>query len=411
MLQSIIDRRLSGKNKSIGNRERFLKRYESQVKKAVDSLVNKRSLKDASGQEISIPKKDLQEHQFVFGAGGTREQVHPGNKEFYEGDLIEKPQGGGQGQGKGDASEEDSDSQDDFVFSLSKEEFLKYFFENLELPYFVRKELSEDTEFKLKRAGFTSVGSPSNLHIVRSLKKSLARKIAFKPKLEENSETSEKDDESETLSIEEAESKKARKIPFLDPIDLKYRDCVKVPQPSINAVMVCIMDTSGSMDEERKNLAKRFYMLLYMFLKKNYEKIEVVFIKHTTKASEVSEEDFFYSPDTGGTVVSTGLDLAYETLKERFPVEKWNIYIAQASDGDNWESDNPKCAKIITEKLLPLSQYYAYLQVAAPEQGLWATYKQIKGSHKQFEIKKALNPGEIYPVFKELFEKRSSTNA
>lgn len=408
MLQSIIDRRLSGKNKSIGNRERFLKRYESQVKKAVDSLINKRSLKDASGQEISIPKKDLQEHHFVFGSGGTREQVHPGNKDFYEGDLIEKPQGGGQGSGSGEASE-DGESQDDFVFSLSKEEFLKYFFENLELPYFVRKELAEDPEFKLKRAGFTSAGSPSNLHIVRSLKKSLARKMAFKEKAGDSQEDEEslEDDPSEGSPLKK---EKRKKIPFLDPIDLKYRDCVKIPQPSLSAVMVCIMDTSGSMDEDRKNLAKRFYMLLYMFLKKNYEKIEVVFIKHTTKATEVDEEDFFYSQDSGGTVVSTGLDLAYDVIKERYPVEKWNIYVAQASDGDNWESDNPKCAKIIADKILPLTQYYAYLQVAAPEQGLWSTYKQLKGSYKHFEIKKATQASDIYPVFKELFEKRS-TNA
>ena len=155
------------------------------------------------------------------------------------------------------------------------------------------------------------------------------------------------------------------RIPFLDPIDLRFRNRVKVPVPSAKAVMFCLMDVSGSMTEHMKDLAKRFFMLLYLFLTRRYRSVELVFIRHTHEAHEVDEQTFFYSTETGGTVVSTALEEMLAVLADRYPVADWNIYAAQASDGDNMISDNTRAATLLREQILPACQYFAYIEVAA----------------------------------------------
>ena len=412
MLQSIIDRRLSGKNKSIGNRERFLRRVKEQVKEAVRRAIDGRSIKDIErGEDIRIPKKDLSEPTFHHGDGGVREVVRPGNKEFVKGDRSPKPQGGGQGGGGSQASDS-GEGDDDFVFHLSREEFMEAFFEDLALPNLVRTELAEQPEWKTHRAGFVSDGSPTNLHVVRSMRGALSRRIALglskRRSLAELEE--ELKDASETrrvqLLAEIAELKRRLKaIPYLDPIDLRFRNRVRVPVPSTNAVMFCLMDVSGSMDEARKDLAKRFFILLYLFLTKHYEKVELVFIRHHTQAAEVDEQNFFHATETGGTVVSSALVLMDETLRARYPASSWNIYGAQASDGDNWHHDSSRCRELLSERILPLCRYFAYVQVAEPEQNLWEEYAALAESTPHFAMKKATAVNQIYPVFRELFKK------
>jgi len=163
------------------------------------------------------------------------------------------------------------------------------------------------------------------------------------------------------------------------------------------------------MDEQRKDLSKRFFILLYLFLTRNYEHIEVVFIRHHTRADEVDEETFFHSQESGGTVVSSALELMQKIIEERYPSNEWNIYGAQASDGDNWNDDSPKCRAILEQSILPLSRYFAYIQVAEPEQNLWTEYAQLLSGHPHFAMKKVQSAAEIYPVFRELFEKQVNT--
>jgi uncharacterized sporulation protein YeaH/YhbH (DUF444 family) len=194
-------------------------------------------------------------------------------------------------------------------------------------------------------------------------------------------------------------------VPFLDPIDLRYRNRVKVPVPSAKAVMFCLMDVSGSMDEARKDMSKRFFMLLYMFLTRHYEKIDLVFIRHHTQASEVTEEEFFHATETGGTVVSSALTLMLDIVRARYPSGEWNIYGAQASDGDNWHQDSGRCRELLADHLLPLVRYYAYVQVAEAEQNMWEEYSQLAESHKNFAMRKVSDAQDIYPVFRDLFKK------
>jgi len=202
-------------------------------------------------------------------------------------------------------------------------------------------------------------------------------------------------------------------IPFIDTLDLRYRHRVRVPEPTTQAVMFCIMDVSGSMDEERKSLAKRFFMLLYLFLDRNYERIDVVFIRHHTVASEVDEAEFFGSRETGGTVVSSALELARDIIAERYASSLWNIYVAQASDGDNWNDDSPLCRRLIDESIVPLCQYFAYVEISQGEpQNLWREYEKLQAAHPgRFAMQRIGSAAEIYPVFRELFRKRSVAGA
>ena len=427
-MQQIIDRRLAGKNKSIGNRERFLRRHKEQIREAVKRAIDGRSISDVErGEDIHIPKKDLSEPVFGHGQGGVREVVHPGNKEYVQGDRIERPKGGGgSGSGKGQAGDQ-GEGEDDFVFALSKEEFLQIFFEDLALPHLVRTQLAEVPEWKSHRAGYSSDGTPNNLHVVRSMRGALGRRIALgagsRRELHELEEQlvalkralqpGDKVAEAEIAALaEEIAALRARieRIPYLDPIDLRYRSRVRVPVPTSKAVMFCLMDVSGSMDEGRKELSKRFFILLYLFLTRHYEKIDLVFIRHHTQAQEVDEENFFHARETGGTVVSSALVLMEDIVRARYNPSEWNIYGAQASDGDNWHHDSGRCRELLTENLLPVCRYFAYVQVAEEEQNLWEEYTRLQESHPQFAMRKVSSAAQIYPVFRELFKKEGATS-
>jgi len=415
----IIDRRLNGKNKSAVNRQRFLKRYSEQIRKAVSDAIAGRSITDMEqGETVSIPAKDISEPTFRHGQGGKRQTVYTGNKEFSPGDKIPRPSG--QAGGKGGKASNSGEGMDEFAFQLSKEEFLEFFFEDLELPNLVKTKLATIQEHKTVRAGHSSDGVPTNIHIVQSMRGALARRIALRgpyhkqiAELERElaglaliPEADEKDKEKLREEIKELKAKAGR-IPFIDPFDLRFHNRIEQPKPTTQAVMFCLMDISGSMDQNKKDIAKRFFILLYLFLKRTYEKIDIVFISHHTIAKEVTEEEFFYSRETGGTVVSSALRLMDDIMKERYPSGDWNIYAAQASDGDNWNDDSPICRNLLIENIVPYLQYYAYIEITTENpQNLWREYLKVKGGCSNFAMQRIETVGDIYPVFRELFKKQ-----
>ncbi|MBK1648407.1 YeaH/YhbH family protein [Rhabdochromatium marinum] len=421
-MSHFIDRRSSSKNKSAVNRQRFLKRYKDQLKRSVADSVNRRSITDIEGGEtVGIPAKDLSEPVFHHGPGGQREQIHPGNKEFIAGDRVPRPEGGS-GQGPGRASR-DGLGEDDFVFELSRNEFLDLLFDDLELPNLVRNQLLGTTEFKTIRAGYTTQGAPSNIDVVRSLKGAIARRTAlgapYRGRIRELEQelaarlaqgAPEQDPLVLELRAEIARLKtRIAALPFIDTFDLRYQAFTREPQPSSQAMMLCIMDVSGSMDQNRKNLAKRFFILLYLFLQRNYDTIEVVFIRHHTIAQEVDEQDFFYSRETGGTVVSSALNLAHDIITERYDSSQWNIYAAQASDGDNWDSDSNLCRDILIKQLMPLMRYFAYVEITPRQhQTLWYAYQEVKRAYPHFAMEEIAGAEDIFPVFRELFKKQEA---
>jgi len=419
-MAQLIDRRPNAKGKSTVNRQRFLRRYKKQIKKAISEQISERSITDIDGGEsVSIPKRDTTEPTFRSGQGGVREGIYPGNKEFAPGDRIKRPPGGNGGQGR--RASDSGEGDDEFVFEISKDEYLDMLFDDLELPNLQKNQLRKMTKSKTVRAGFTNDGVPTNINIVRSLKSAMSRRMAMgaEPRrrlheLEDELQALQREvggDENRRLELEqEIEQLRTRikKIPFIDTFDLRFNNFVQRPEPTSQAVMFCLMDVSGSMDQETKDIAKRFYILLYLFLTRSYKDVDVVYIRHHTQAKEVDEEEFFYSRETGGTIVSSALELTRDIIAQRYPPTDWNIYAAQASDGDNWNDDSPVCEQILAKQLLPQLRYYAYVEITRRDhQGLWAHYENLLQAHDNFAMQHISEHDDIYPVFREFFRKQT----
>jgi uncharacterized sporulation protein YeaH/YhbH (DUF444 family) len=419
-MAQLIDRRPNAKNKSTVNRQRFLRRYKKQIKKAISEQISERSITNIDGGEsVSIPTRDISEPTFRNDKGGVREGVYPGNKEFAQGDKIKRPLN--QGQEKGRRASDSGEGEDEFNFEISKDEYLDMLFDDLELPNLKKNQLRKMTKSKTVRAGFTSDGVPTNINIVRSLRSALSRRVAMgaEPRrvlheLEAEMQALEQEvggDETKRLALQEEIEVlrgRIRRIPFIDTFDLRFNNFVQRPEPTSQAVMFCLMDVSGSMDQETKDIAKRFYILLYLFLTRSYRDVDVVYIRHHTQAKEVDEEEFFYSRETGGTIVSSALELTRDIIAQRYPPTDWNIYAAQASDGDNWNDDSPVCEQILAKQLLPQLRYYAYVEITKRDhQGLWDHYSRLLGSNDNFAMQHIREYEDIYPVFREFFRKQT----
>ena len=413
---SIIDRRKNPKGKSSDNRQRFLKRVEGQIKKALPEIVKGTNVKDltTSSDKIKVPIKGISEPQFTYDKdSGDKKYVHPGNKEYVVGDKIEKPKGGG-GKGNGrQGSNDPSVTEDEFTITISRDEFLDYFFSDLELPDMVKKHLNSIVDWKRKRAGYSSYGNPSRLNVVRSYKNSMARRMAtnifFDKKIKEIEDkllANPTDDERIILEKELDRLKKMKlTVSFMEEVDLQYNNFETYPVPTTCAVMFCIMDVSGSMTEFHKDMGKRFFMLLYMFLTKQYEKIEIVFIRHHTEAKEVTEEEFFNSRESGGTIVLPAIRMTSDIINKRYN-SNWNIYLTQISDGDVWNKSDAEDSRSEMVKLLSKIQYAWYIEVSDRESNnseLMSSYKLIHSHNFNYGTIKKVE--DIWPLFKDLFSK------
>ncbi|SDR52892.1 hypothetical protein SAMN05444161_5370 [Rhizobiales bacterium GAS191] len=416
----ILDRRANSSGKSLENRQRFLRRAKALVQRAVRDASQGRDISDIlQGGEVSIPTGGLDEPRFRHGPGGIHDHVLPGNTEFVEGDILPRS---GDGSGSSRNSGE-GDGEDAFRFVLSREEFLDLFLDDLELPDLAKRRLAEVEHEGVRRAGYAVSGSPVNIAMMRTMRIAMARRVALRrpsPQairlLEEKIADCDDEERCAGLRAEIAALEaKMRRIPYIDPIDIRYRRFENQPKPAAQAVMFCLMDVSGSMSEHMKDLAKRFYMLLYIFLTRRYRHVEIVFIRHTDRAEEVDEETFFRSPATGGTVVSSALEAMRRIVELRYSPQDWNIYAAQASDGDNSYGDGEMTAHLLKDAVLPVSQYFAYLEVceddqhgnkAASNSSLWRVYEQLRTDGLPLSMRKVSTRAEIFPVFRDLFQRR-----
>ncbi len=419
---NIIDRRLNPKGKSLANRQRLFRRARQEIQKAVRDASAARSVSDVGrGEKIVIPADVLREPTFRrTSEGGVREHVLPGNKEFVRGDHIPKPPRGAAG-AAGSEGATDGDGEDDFRFAMTKDEFLDVFLDDLELPDLAKKSVTQSEIAAPVRCGFSISGSPRNINLVRTMRNSLSRRIALgrpnavtlhalEDELRDLAEAGEDSGRRKKLEARLEEFRvRVRRVPYIDPVDLRYNRFEPVPKPVARAVMFCLMDVSGSMSEQMKDLAKRFFMLLYIFLTRCYRHVEIVFIRHTHEAAEVDEKTFFYAGDTGGTVVSTALAEMKRVIDRRYPPAEWNIYAAQASDGDNAENDDPRALYLVETVILPLCQYFAYIEVGEEsdgdpkrQSGLWRAYATAARAGA-LAMRKVRTRNEIFAVFRELF--------
>jgi uncharacterized sporulation protein YeaH/YhbH (DUF444 family) len=433
-----IDRRLNPKGKSLANRQRFLRRARAQIRDAVQKSLKDSAVADIGKErKVKISTKGTREPRFRLDpkAAGEHDFVLPGNKEFVPDDEIKKPRSGEDGQ-SGKQASDSGEGEDDFEFTMTQEEVLDIFFEDLELPNLVRTTLKETPAKTWRRVGITTAGSPNQINLIRTMRNSFGRRLALKrPTLEDIKALELALDEAERVTPETEESRaritalkeqlaranaKRKWVAFIDPIDVRFNAFAEQPVPTSQAVMFCLMDVSGSMGEREKDLAKRFYMLLHLFLKRRYEKVDVVFIRHTHDAQEVDEQEFFYSRQSGGTIVSTALDMMLAIQKERYATADWNIYAAQASDGYTQSGDARRCVELLNGEIMPLCQYYAYIEIlderemevfASEDSGaeLWRAYRTVAEAWPNFATKRISRPADIFPVFHELFKKTEAT--
>jgi uncharacterized sporulation protein YeaH/YhbH (DUF444 family) len=417
---TIIDRRVNPKGKNLSNRQRFLERTKQWVKQKVREKSVNRDITSTDGENISISKDDIAEPQFDYDRQkGVWDRVLPGNKEFVPGDKIKREQGG---QGKGKDASDQGEGTDDFVFTISKEEYLDILFENLELPDLIKQSEDAAVAFARKRTGFSTSGSPNNLDLVRSLKNSLGRRIALglplDKRIKENEElllTATEDEK--VVLLEEIQRLRTRRaaVAYIDQVDVRYKRHSQTPLPNSQAVVFCLMDVSGSMGKDEKDTAKRFFLLLYLFLQRKYLKVDIVFVRHTTVASECSEHEFFYGQESGGTIVSTGVKEVNNIVRERYPLDSWNVYVVQASDGDNVDSDSKALTEEV-ENLLPKCQYYVYDEVlqkntyrsAGHTTTVLSVMKELSDHNENLAITSTDSVESVLTAFREIFTKKAN---
>ncbi len=422
----IIDRRPNPHGKNLENRQRVIARARSAVARATRNAVTEGTLREAGKEQaVTIPSDSLHEPCFhtVF-TSGKRQVILPGNREFSTGDRLQRPRGGGGsgGSGQGQGGE---DGEDGFRFVLTRDEFLDLFFEDLELPDLVKNQIVATETQSPVRAGIATDGAPSQIDMGRTMRQSMARRIGLRrPKppevleLEQEVFALEKSGSNPPLLAEkqaalELAMRRLARVPWIDPVDLRYRRFTQVPKPSARAVMFCLMDVSGSMSEQMKDLAKRFFLLLHVFLERRYKRVEIVFIRHTEVAEEVDEKTFFTDPRSGGTVVSTALAELIRVQKARYPRDTWNIYAAQASDGDSSSGDTHKAVAMLEEDILPIVQHFAYIEVAASaalirgQTDLWRGYEPLSQRAPKLAMRRVADKGEIFPVFRDLFGRKA----
>lgn len=437
----IIDRRTkANRDRTSENRGRLLRRYKAAIKEQLPKILGDRKLLDSvrgGGGKVVIPKKDLSEPQFVYGEGGLKDTVLPGNDRWQEYDSIDKP---GSSEGEGGAGD-GPDGLDEFSIILSREEFLNLLFDDCELPFMVDTLVKKQTEVVHENAGFQVAGSPNRLSVIRSYKNSKARRLCSTATIDEQIKDAEAKLAEEVLGeardevivalgqlIDELKIRRTV-LPLFDTTDLRFRSRIEKKLPKTHATMVMIMDNSGSMGEREKTIARKFFILLYLFLSQNYDQIDMRFISHTTSAKEMGEAEFFDTHENGGTLVSSALDLLIQMLdgedtagtpeeqRNGGPLKgRTNVYVAQISDGDNMETDNGTCSELLTDDILPFVNYFAYVQVE-PEGGnalsgllsyarrntLWTTYETLGKSHANHVSKRVAHERDIFGVFRSFF--------
>lgn len=405
-MMTIIDRRKTNKNKSVGNRQKFIKRYKSRIKRSVDAISDTKGITDIlNDRKVVIDQDEIEEPNFNFDMStGERDVIFTGNKTLQKGDKIRKPPKSDE---DGTEGSDTGEGFDEFSFTLTKEEFLELYFSDMCLPDFIKESMKGTAKWKMKRSGYSKEGIPPRLDLLKTLKQSMARRIATKFPCDNCNQTWVQE------ACPKCEGTGIKKQRYLDDIDLRYKHFTKHPFPVKQATMILLMDISGSMGEFEKTLAKKFFLLLYLFLNKVYKHVDVIFISHTQDAQEVTEHEFFYGTETGGTIVSAGLQMVKDIIDTRINLNETNVYVSQASDGDNWPGEESRVT-LLMEDLLSKVQYFAYIQTEEARRkdykarygvnDILTLYTSLGAAHRNLKAKHVSNETEVYPVLRSLFE-------
>jgi sporulation protein YhbH len=361
----------SGKDRAAEDRRRHKELVEESIKKNIGSIIAEESIIGQSkDKKIKIPIRGIKEYRFIYGNNSPSAGSGDGSEK--RGDRIGSEKVGKKGDGRAGNQE----GEDIYETEITIEELIKYLFEDLNLPDIDRKKLAELESIKsYKNLGYQRKGIPPRLAKKRSVIEKIKRKQAYlrNHRITDDSEVLEKNQE---FAVEEDIEKK--RFPFMED-DLRYRRVREDYKKDFNAVVICIMDVSGSMDQTKKYLARSFYFLLYQFIRLKYASVDVVFVAHTTTAKEVNENEFFHKGESGGTYISSGYEKALEIIEQRYNPASWNIYAFHCSDGDNWSEDNKKALEL-AEKLCDVCNLFGYGEITP---GYYTSSSTIMAEYKK----------------------------
>lgn len=441
-----VDRRRTGRGKSLPNRQKLLDRIRESIRAAKPGDIDAGGVGNAaktSSKQLANPVKvardALAEPTFRYASRtGELEIILPGNDKWLKGDefpLDGEGDGGGGGSGPGE------DGEDDFVINISRSEFYDVFFEDCELPDMEQTAEKELPEAVNKPAGFQKEGNPGQFSVIRSYRNSIGRRRALtfddREELEELEARKDalmldndlRDGMDHALWVAELTRIQARideikdrieKMPLFEHVDHRYRKTEKVLVKSAEATLIMGMDVSGSMDEERKRLARKIFSLQYAFIKRKYPNTDLVFIEHTDKPEEVDEETFFTSRKNGGTIISPAIALAHTIVKERYDASQTNLYFSYAGDGDNWESDNKEVMAEFEERgFLSKLRHAVYTQVGQEMPGwhgepggqakFWTMMTSVANTNKKLHMIKVEDETQVFSAFKKVYGKKKAT--
>ena len=375
-------------DRSAGDRKRHREKIEKAIKEGIHHIVADESIigKDET-KRFKIPVKGIKEYKFIYGDGENNKSVGSAPGIDKKRGQILKDQSNDQSGQSNKAGNESGEEM--YEVEITLDELGSYLFDNLSLPDLEKKKLRSILSSKNKRKGHRNKGIRPRLDKKETLKNRIKRRII-----------------AERTGVREPESDE----PFsFNERDLRYRHVSKKPKENTNAVVFFMMDVSGSMSKDKKYLARSFYFLLYQFLRYKYEKVDVVFISHTTEAQEVDEEKFFTRQESGGTQISSALQKTLDIIEDRYHPNAWNIYSFHCSDGDNWPDDVDKSINL-SMSLRDVCQMYAYCEIEPEgERPAWnkddstmmGNYMPLMDS--KFRVVKIVQKEDIWPVFTGLF--------
>lgn len=379
-------------DRSAADRSRHKRKIEKAIREGVTDIIADESIIGQEGKKrIKIPVKGIKEWQFIFGQNESNKQVGsaPGSP-IHKGQVVKKGQQQQQGQGNNPGNDK---GEEHYEVEITLEELAEYLFDSLKLPDLDRKKFKIAVQEKPKQHGTRPYGIRPRLDKKESAIQRLKRKSAAK----------------RTEQIELDPETGEEVFPFHDN-DLRYHFIKEKPKEATNAVIFFMMDVSGSMTTNVKFIARSFYFLLYQFIRHKYEKVEIVFIAHTTEADEVDEERFFKRAAAGGTHISSAPFLALDLINDRYHPNSWNIYAFHCTDGDNWEEDNDKAIAAFIE-LRDVCQMLSYNEIvlaserpnwdSSENSKLWSRLKSIEGKNMKMNILKSKD--DIWPAFRHLF--------
>ena len=374
-------------DRSAGDRARHRLKVRESIRENIADIIAEESIIGQNRDRIiKVPIRGIREYRFVFG--DNTPGAGQGNGDSEAGQVVGKARG----QGTGEDKAGDQPGADYYETDVTLEELIDIMFEDLELPDLERKALRQIEAFRMsKRKGYRSVGIRIRLDKRRTARERARRKMA----------SIQHSGGHEAFASPASGFSAPRRFPFHDD-DLIYRHMITDTRKESNAVVLCLMDTSGSMDTMKKYLARSFFFLLYQFICTKYRNVEIAFIAHHTEAKEVTEEEFFHKGESGGTLISSGYKKALEVTRARYHPDHWNIYAFHCSDGDNFESDNEEALNTARE-LCEICNLFGYGEIKPMgshyyESSMLERFRRIEDANFQSVLIERRE--DIWPSFK-----------